>query len=210
MLKSVLTRILPQRGVRVYGRHRTSVYRQHQNRFLREYCSSMDVQAVLNIRAQPGSADKEGGCYEDYFPDADFFTLDRNSVDHPRHIVADLMDLSNVLRKFDLILMMSVLEHVEQPFLAASKLRRLLNDDGHLYLTLPFFYPVHEGPDFGDFWRFTPSSLPQVFDYCDVVAVDSYPSVIRAVADRRSYWREENTSSTGFSALLRNKTFNRK
>jgi SAM-dependent methyltransferase len=149
--------------------------------------------------------DKEGGCYEDYFPHAEFFTLDLTPAQHPRHIVADLMDLSNVNQKFDLILMMSVLEHVEKPFLAAEKLRNLMTDDGYLYLTLPFFYPVHEGPHFGDFWRFTPTAIEQVFDYCDVVSQDRYPSVIRAVADRRNYWNEMDSSYTGFSVLMRNR-----
>jgi SAM-dependent methyltransferase len=114
------------------------------------------------------------------------------------------MDLSNVDQQFDLILMMSVLEHVENPFLVAEKLRRIMTRGGYLYLAMPFFYPVHEGPTFGDFWRFTPTSVTQLFSDCEIVSVDCYPSVIRSVADRRNYWNEQNTTYTGFSALLRN------
>ena len=203
MLKSLVSKLLGRSQILVYGRHSTSSFRKYQNLYLREYCSNLGVKTILNIGAHQDGSDKEGKLYKDYFPDAEFYTMDLCPSESERHIVADIMDLSNVDQQFDLILLMSVLEHVEKPFLAAEKLRKLMPDGGYLYFAVPFFYPVHEGPHFGDFWRFTPASVPHLFDYCDVVKTDYHPTVIRSVADRRNYWNEKNSCYTSFSSLLK-------
>lgn len=189
--------------IEVEGEHKASIFRQHQNRYLKEYCTSLPVRSVLNTGAKPQAMDKEGQTYESYFPDAVFYTLDLEEVpEQPNHFKADLLLLDNINQRFDLILMMSVLEHVTNPFQVGQALKNILTPQGYIYIAAPFFYPVHSGAGFGDYWRFTPESMEHIFDYCKVVQFHHYPSVIRKVDDRPVYWNKPDTTFTGFSMLL--------
>jgi SAM-dependent methyltransferase len=58
---------------------------------------------------------------------------------------------------FDTILCTEVLEHTAQPFEAMHEFARLLKPGGHLLLSVPFIYPIHEAPY--DYWRFTSHAL---------------------------------------------------
>lgn len=60
-------------------------------------------------------------------------------------------------RTFDTILCTEVLEHTVQPFEAMQEFGRILKPGGHLLLSVPFIYPIHEAPH--DYWRFTPHAL---------------------------------------------------
>jgi SAM-dependent methyltransferase len=55
------------------------------------------------------------------------------------------------------ILMSAVLEHLEQPPRALAEAHRLLAPGGHLILTAPLFWPLHEQPR--DFFRYTPDGF---------------------------------------------------
>jgi Methyltransferase domain len=54
-----------------------------------------------------------------------------------------------------------VLEHVPDPWAAASNLRAMCAPNGHVIVSTPFLVRVHELPLFamGDYWRFTPRGL---------------------------------------------------
>jgi hypothetical protein len=54
-----------------------------------------------------------------------------------------------------------VLEHVPDPWVAASNLRAMCAPNGHVIVSTPFLVRVHELPLFamGDYWRFTPRGL---------------------------------------------------
>jgi SAM-dependent methyltransferase len=58
---------------------------------------------------------------------------------------------------FDLVLCTEVLEHVADWKKAFANLATLLGPGGHLVVTCPFFYVLHETPY--DFWRPTPFAL---------------------------------------------------
>jgi len=58
---------------------------------------------------------------------------------------------------FDTILCTEVLEHTNQPIEVFKEMVRILRPEGHLILTVPFIYPLHEEPY--DNWRFTSHSL---------------------------------------------------
>ena len=57
----------------------------------------------------------------------------------------------------DTLLLTSVMEHLEQPERALAECRRLLRPGGHLIMTAPFIWPVHEQPR--DFFRYSPDGL---------------------------------------------------
>ena len=63
--------------------------------------------------------------------------------------------------RFDLVICEQVLEHVPDPFVAASNLRELCVPGGHVIVSTPFLVRVHELPslDMRDYWRFTPRGL---------------------------------------------------
>lgn len=188
----------------VVGRKRRfSVFREYQNRYLAEYTKDLSAKRVLNLGSTPDASDKQGKPYEAYFPDAEFLTLDLGGSDHPRHTQADLMQLPADFGSFDLVLAMSVIEHIDRPWVAAPHITGLVRPGGYLYIAMPFFYPVHEGPYYGDHWRATPSAMRFLFEDMKDVRTDLYPSCLIAVKDRSKHWRDPANSYAGFSMLMR-------
>jgi hypothetical protein len=63
--------------------------------------------------------------------------------------------------RFDVVICEQVLEHVPDPFLAASHLRELCVPGGTAIVSTPFLVRVHELLiyDMKDYWRFTPRGL---------------------------------------------------
>ena len=62
----------------------------------------------------------------------------------------------------DTILCSEVLEHLERPSEAIREMRRILKPGGHLVLTVPFFWHVHNPPR--DFYRYTEHGLRYLFE----------------------------------------------
>ena len=69
--------------------------------------------------------------------------------------------------KFDVVICEQVLEHVADPFAAASNLRALTRSGGHVIVSTPFLIKVHELPLYGmpDYWRFTPRGLRRLLEH---------------------------------------------
>ncbi|NWF64888.1 MAG: class I SAM-dependent methyltransferase [Chloroflexi bacterium] len=61
----------------------------------------------------------------------------------------------------DCILCTEVLEHLKDPQSCVDEIHRLLRDDGLVFASTPFFYPVHADPY--DFQRFTEDGLRHLF-----------------------------------------------
>lgn len=59
--------------------------------------------------------------------------------------------------QFDTIILSDVLEHIRYPERTLSEAYRVLKMNGHLFLNVPFYYPIHEGPF--DFFRYTEFAL---------------------------------------------------
>jgi len=75
---------------------------------------------------------------------------------------------------FDTVLCIEVIEHVANPFAAASELFRVLRPAGRLFLTTPFLLQYHgkkaeaHSPDhesYPDFWRFTHQGLQELLGH---------------------------------------------
>ena len=75
--------------------------------------------------------------------------------------VADAHYLPFPDKSFDLVVIQAVLEHVVNPEMVVSEVRRVLNDRGVVYAETPFMQCVHEGPY--DFTRFTNSGHRYLF-----------------------------------------------
>ena len=131
------------------------------NSTLAEVARDYGTGSVLNAGARRGETDRAGRLYSKYFPHAESWTtLDkRRGAD----IAEDLDFEFDLALTFDLVLCISVLEHVQRPPCVAANLRHFLATGGHLFVAVPFLYPYHPGRGFGDFWRFTADGLRLLF-----------------------------------------------
>jgi SAM-dependent methyltransferase len=73
------------------------------------------------------------------------------------HVFADAAELPLRDASVDAVVMIEVLEHLRRPAHALREAARVLRPGGHVYLTVPFLYPVHDAPH--DFQRFTEHGL---------------------------------------------------
>jgi 2-polyprenyl-3-methyl-5-hydroxy-6-metoxy-1,4-benzoquinol methylase len=55
----------------------------------------------------------------------------------------------------------NVLEHIYDIKSAIKNLNFLLKEEGHLLVSVPLIYPLHDEPE--DFWRFTEHALKNLF-----------------------------------------------
>ena len=79
----------------------------------------------------------------------------------------------------DCILCTEVLEHLQDPQACVDEIYRLLRDDGLVFASTPFFYPVHADPY--DYQRFTDDGLRQLFRNFRSVTIyrmGGYPGVL--------------------------------
>lgn len=60
-------------------------------------------------------------------------------------------------QSFDTVILSDVLEHISEPENLLIEIHRLLRQDGHLILNVPFLYWIHEAPC--DFYRYTEFGL---------------------------------------------------
>lgn len=72
-------------------------------------------------------------------------------------VAADVLHLPFAPATFDTILATQVLEHVPHPDHMLEELSRILKPSGHLILTAPQYWPLHEVPH--DYYRFTQFGL---------------------------------------------------
>ena len=62
---------------------------------------------------------------------------------------------------------------------------------------------LNPGPGFGDHWRATSSGVKILFESLDLIEEASMPSSIVAFNDRKYYWRDKDTTSSGTNLLFR-------
>lgn len=77
------------------------------------------------------------------------------------NIFADVTKTPLKPNSMDCILCTEVLEHLKDPQACVDEIHRLLRDDGLVFASTPFFYPVHADPC--DFQRFTEDGLRYLF-----------------------------------------------
>ena len=64
---------------------------------------------------------------------------------------------------FDVILLTEVIEHLQDTALALTEISRVLRRGGHLLITWPFIYPLHELP--GDYNRYTEYGMERLLKH---------------------------------------------
>lgn len=125
------------------------------SRALIEALSHAKIKAALNRYCRGRVIDL--GCgeqpYRRYCQSREYLGIDRLKGE----IHGDFFKLPLGRNRADTVICTQVLEHVSNPQRLFSLIFRLLKPGGHLILTAPLVWPLHDEPH--DYWRFTPYGL---------------------------------------------------
>lgn len=105
-----------------------------------------------------------GSSYHRHFPNR--VTIDIDPARKP-DVVGDAHKLPFADGEFKTVLCTEVLEHLKDPRLAISEMRRVLAPGGTLILTTRFVYPLHDTPH--DYFRYTKYGLTELFTDWEIV-----------------------------------------
>lgn len=89
------------------------------------------------------------------------------------HIACDAHNLSFASKRFDAVILESILEHVENPINVINESYRVLKKGGIILVEFPFLYEFHNAPS--DYHRFTMSGMELLLK--DFTKIDSGISV---------------------------------
>lgn len=131
------------------------------------------VRGFLSMYARGALLDV--GCGEkpffSYRPSAivEWIGLDTPGNPHAElHGFADAIPATDA--SFDTVICTQVMEHVADPSKALAEIFRVMTPGGHLLITAPQFWPVHEAPY--DFYRYTPYGLKHLLENAGFEIVD--------------------------------------
>jgi len=95
-------------------------------------------------------------------------------------LVMDAQDMTELADgRFDLVLLLEVLEHVPEPARALAEIRRVLRPGGCLIGSTPFLLGIHDHPN--DFHRFTRFGLARLFADFEVLELAERTGYFEAV-----------------------------
>lgn len=120
------------------------------------------------------------------FPELEYYNLDiKDNPDLPT-IVGDITQENTSLESesFDLIVSHQTFEHINQPWLAAQEIVRLLKPGGFCYISTVWSWRYHPVPI--DYWRFSPDCLTFLFK--DLEKLDVNFNLYHRRADMRGLW----------------------
>ena len=100
---------------------------------------------------------------------------------------------------FDVVIILSVLEHVANPFLAAQEISRIVKPKGKVYIQTPFLYKVHN-PTPNDYWRFTEYAYDQLFSSDFNLNLTTFPENQRG----------KNSFPLSYNVIMNKKCMNKK
>lgn len=89
-------------------------------------------------------------------------------------IIADLnCQLPLMSSSIDSLISISVLEHLHDPFYTLSEINRVLKNDGHFLMQIPWQWQVHESPN--DYYRLTPHAIEKFLKDAGFLTIDIKP-----------------------------------
>jgi SAM-dependent methyltransferase len=91
--------------------------------------------------------------YRDLFGSASYFGMDYAVQDTSPDFLGDARSIPVRTASADIVFSSQVIEHVPHPDRMIRECARVLKPGGHLIVTGPFYWPLHEEPN--DFYRFT-------------------------------------------------------
>jgi len=144
------------------------------NQELRRFSTGLDG-AVVNVSGAHDE-DKQGRHYRDYFPAASSYDVTnykgfRGATGTEGEIFLDLADElpPGLAQRFDVVFNHTTLEHIYEVHAAFRHLCEMSRD--LVVVVVPFVQVTHWSDSFGDFWRFTPMGVRQMFEENDLTVV---------------------------------------
>lgn len=124
---------------------------------------------VINISGVEDK-DKEGLKYADYFTNANSYCISNWKTEAQKYKEGNneiLLDLTKrldrkLINKFDVVFNHTTLEHIYNVKEAFKNLCLLSKDI--VIIVVPFLQQMHLGKDYGDYWRFTPLCIKNLFN----------------------------------------------
>jgi len=199
---------------KIYSNRRWGLARIWSNEVLRSIAPLFSGD-VINVSGWLDE-DKVGGIYRDYFVRARSYYVSNYKgskgieVNPSANFFIDLTAESlpnDLLGKFDVVFNHTTLEHIFDVQTAFRNLCQMSKDV--VIVVVPFAQHLHYTESFGDYWRFTPMSLRELFHknqfkvIYEVASPYSDAAVyLTFVGSRRSdYWREKMPFWTPVSNL---------
>jgi len=133
-------------------------------------------QIIESIKFEGKLLDLGGGANCNYREILDY--TDYTSVNIDAEICPDfLVNINEKIpikeKSFDICLMFNVLEHIYDWHFIFGEVRRLLKENGRIYLIIPFIYPIHAAPN--DYVRVTSSYIETFLDKNQFNNINVYP-----------------------------------
>lgn len=72
---------------------------------------------------------------------------------------------------FATVILVSVMEHVNNPYIVSDALFAILKPGGYLFNSVPFLFPYHPAPE--DNWRFAPQTLRRIHEQSGFECVEA-------------------------------------
>ncbi len=126
-----------------------------QMEFIREAAQSISANSLI---LDVGAGDAP---YREFFQHTNYMTLDWDKSTYRPAIPPDFVTTADNIPcasgTIDGVICTEVLEHVPDPLRVLNEIGRVLRPGGHIWLTAPFVWPLHEQPY--DYYRFTSHGL---------------------------------------------------
>lgn len=87
------------------------------------------------------------------------------------NMICDVTNLSFSPESFDTVISTQVFEHVDNPFIVAQEIKKVLKTGGNAIVTAPFMFPYHADPK--DNFRFSREGLGEIFKSTSFEIIDS-------------------------------------
>lgn len=170
------------------------------NVYFQEILGPRTFGSVLNVGAGAVTAEFRQA---EMFSANEYHTLEMpgSSVPATYHCLAENMDIVPSER-YEWVISVAVFEHATDPWAVARETMRVTKPGGFIYVQAPFAFPLHYGEGYGDFWRFSPSGLTQLFPECRLREIEVWgDDPIRANAYAVLVQKPPFDTSKGASAM---------
>lgn len=99
-------------------------------------------------------------------------------------VVADAhcLSLAFPLDYFDVIISVSIFEHIQYPWIAAAEVAKILKPGGRCFIHVPWMFPFHGFPN--DYFRYSKEGLRSLFEPTGLVTIAlDYEAPCRVVSE---------------------------
>lgn len=155
--------------------------RKERDLLFGELISSSKMKRCLQI----GVKDDDGDKFGDNWVAVDLY--DKSSfIDFN----FDVRDLKFNDCEFDVVVCMSILEHIPNPMQALHELYRVLKPGGIVWIQMPFHFPYHESPK--DYWRASPDGLREWMNEYEEIKCGSFKWTRTSLATTSFFYGRKN------------------